>query len=118
MIDRLLGGLQEVDGHLLWTRRLNSKGYGEMWVNGGYRKTHRLLWEHENGPVPEGMELGHTCEFRHCARHVRPVTHAQNVAESSRHKEKCKRGHKYNRKDSRGWNKCDECRAQTRKEKA
>lgn len=34
-----------------------------------------------NGPVPEGLELDHTCRNRPCCnpRHLEPVTHAENM---------------------------------------
>ena len=71
-----------VDGHGLWTGGKNDRGYGGFYVGSRrYVKAHKYAWESKNGPVPEGMELGHTCEFRHCVIHVRPVTHAQNVKE-------------------------------------
>lgn len=42
---------------------------------------HRFAWQDKNGPIPEGKEMGHTCEFKHCVLHVRPVTHRQNILE-------------------------------------
>ena len=54
----------------LWTGSLNSSGYGP----------HRALWELLNGPVPEGLDLDHLCNVRHCIRpdHLEPVTRAEN----------------------------------------
>jgi hypothetical protein len=73
--------VQAIDGHELWTGSLKH-GYGWFHVGGQeWVKAHRFAYEMRYGPVPEGMELGHTCEFKHCVLHVRPVTHLQNVRE-------------------------------------
>jgi hypothetical protein len=60
------------------------RGYGR--VRSGDRpsvQAHRVLWEMEFGPIPKGMELGHTCHRRSCVSplHVRPITKEQNGTE-------------------------------------
>jgi HNH endonuclease len=42
---------------------------------------HRLAWELENGPIPEGLDLDHLCRRELCIRpfHLEPVTHRTNV---------------------------------------
>ena len=41
---------------------------------------HRVIYEAEVGPIPEGMELDHTCNVRACVNpaHGEPVTPAEN----------------------------------------
>ena len=43
------------------------------------RSTHVVMWEAENGPTPEGLELHHRCQVKLCCnpRHLSPVTHAE-----------------------------------------
>lgn len=42
---------------------------------------HKVVWEHENGPVSEGLELDHICKQKDCheVTHLEPVTHQENV---------------------------------------
>jgi len=63
-----------------WTGTKNKKGYGEAWVGGKGRKAHRVAYELAYGPIPEGMQIDHTCHTRACVRpdHLRPVTNKQN----------------------------------------
>jgi hypothetical protein len=56
-------------------------GYGVL----GYRYkklyVHRLVWEWNFGPIPDGVEIDHRCRNRLCVRpdHLRLVTPKQNV---------------------------------------
>jgi hypothetical protein len=53
----------------------------------------RYLWEIDNGPVPDGKELHHTCEHPWCCNpaHVEPLTHREHL---KKHRSRyCKRGH-------------------------
>lgn len=54
---------------------------------------HVFVYETLVGPVPDELELDHTCRVRACVRpsHLEPVTHAENM-ERARPAE-CKRGH-------------------------
>src|SRR5690348_9305170 len=68
------------DGCWLW-RGAKSKGYGQARIDGRVYYVHRLLFEAERGPVPEGLELDHLCRVRWCVRpsHLEPVTPAENT---------------------------------------
>lgn len=65
----------------IWTGTLNGAGYGTFRVNGRTVGAHRFAYEREHGPIPEGLELDHTCEVTACVRpsHLEPVTHKENV---------------------------------------
>lgn len=99
--------------HGLWTGAITKKGYGRFTISRGHHMlAHKWAWEEKNGPLPEGMELGHTCEFRHCVLCVRPVTHLQNIREGSRAtKTCCVRGHSNwkRRKDNPNRRQCIDC---------
>lgn len=64
-----------------------TNGYGCVKVGSltdGTRRTarvHVVVWEHANGPVPEGLELDHLCRQRDCHEptHLEPVTTRENV---------------------------------------
>jgi hypothetical protein len=66
---------------------LNADKYGVFRVdrNGvGLVYAHRLAWSLTNGPIPEGLEIMHTCpvrpRLRSCCNpaHLKPGTHEQN----------------------------------------
>ena len=46
----------------------------------GVVRAHRLAWEFEHGPVPDGMQLDHLCYAHACVRtdHMQLATHGQN----------------------------------------
>lgn len=62
----------EVDpgsGCWLYTGRLNDQGYAIVQEPRPSHKTlrgHRLIWQRDRGPIPEGMHLHHTCRRRNC----------------------------------------------------
>lgn len=51
-------------------QRRNSDGYGGVKVPGTARNVsvHRISWELENGPVPNGLLVLHKCDNRPCVR--------------------------------------------------
>jgi len=78
-------------GCWLWTGALQRDGYAHF----HYRKTissHRYAYEKLVGPIPEGMDLLHSCDVRHCVNpaHLRPGTHEENMLEA-----KAKRRHSW-----------------------
>lgn len=71
------------DGCWLWTGALDNGGYGKIGAGGDRGRTlcaHRVAWELARGPIPDGLEIDHTCHVRRCVRpdHLRTVTHKQN----------------------------------------
>lgn len=65
-----------------WTASIARNGYGRFRVNPqvfGY--AHRVAYELEVGPIPEGLHIDHICHNRACVNpaHLRPVTHKQNM---------------------------------------
>lgn len=68
-----------------WTGRVNDAGYGVVWDNTIKRpvRAHRLAWEAEHGPIPDGMCVLHRCDNPPCVRldHLRLGTHADNMAD-------------------------------------
>lgn len=73
-------------GCWLWTASKDGKGYGQFAItrNGKSlnRRAHRISFEQHRGPIPDGMELHHNCEVKHCVNpaHLKVVTHAQNMS--------------------------------------
>ena len=49
-----------------WHSYLNRMGYGHFWSDGRNQLAHRLMWEFENGSIPDRLCVLHTCDNRVC----------------------------------------------------
>lgn len=85
---------------------MNTLGYGKI-TEGGHSgrilSVHRVVYELEVGPIPNGLQIDHLCGFSLCCnpRHLEPVTPQVNMARSSSHvaanltKTHCPQRHEY-----------------------
>ena len=67
---------------IIWTGAKSDRGYGKIYLNGTTKNyVHRYVWERDNGPIPAGMEIDHTCWNRACVNpdHLRLTTRKQNT---------------------------------------
>ena len=64
-----------------WAGATTSHGYGLVCEDGGRTYAHRWVYEHEVGPIQEGLEIDHLCRVRLCVNpaHLEPVTHGENL---------------------------------------
>lgn len=80
-IEDVLGRLQidPVTNCHIWTGTRRGF-YGSVRWNGKSRAVHRIVWEHFRSPVPEGMQMDHTCGAKLCCNvdHLRVVTPRDN----------------------------------------
>jgi len=119
-------------GCWLWEGALTSAGYGHMGrggTNGGSGTVHRLMWEMENGPAPEGMWVLHRCDVRACCNPAHlflgtPLDNMRDMHAKGRGriesgpaaiaaKTHCKRGHPFSAENTylhRGRRHCRQCR--------
>lgn len=93
------------DGCHVWVGS-RTRGYGMVHVDGRMRYVHRVRYEREIGPIPEGMTLDHfacnngaggCCNPLHC-RPVQPRENAlrgDTVAAANAAKTHCPRGHPF-----------------------
>jgi hypothetical protein len=135
-IDRVLARLGTYPGPepcWLWPGSLTITGYGKVGPGpeGGTGVVHWITYLHMVGPVPDGLDLDHTCHtadcpepapcsHRRCANpaHLEPVTRQVNLARGKhnhRGKTHCKQGHEFTPENTYvnpnrpGWRNCRQC---------
>jgi hypothetical protein len=77
-----LGPKDPVTGCIEWTGS-RARGYGHIKRAGKTVLTHRLAYELKHGPIPEGLDVCHTCDNPACCNtdHHYLDTHAGNMAD-------------------------------------
>jgi len=72
--------LTKSDDCIEWPHTVNSRGYGQIGVDGKSTSVHVIACEHHHGPRPEGMQVAHACGNRRCVNrvHIRWATPSEN----------------------------------------
>jgi HNH endonuclease len=67
----------------LWLGYVNEDGYGVTTIGGRPALVHRLIYEAQIGPIPDGLFVCHTCDVRRCGKreHLFVGTHSDNMAD-------------------------------------
>lgn len=133
LADRLFAKLEPTPtGCLEFAGKRNRQGYGYLSLgpreNRKYIRAHRLAWELNNGPIPEGLDLCHRCDNPPCCNpeHLFPGTRLDNMRDMAQkgrgrnaNRTHCKRGHEYTPENtylrtdgSGGARRCKTCRTE------
>jgi len=100
----------EVQGECwIWQGPPDKDGYGTFYLRKRGRRAHRVAWYWQNGPIPDGLVIDHSCRHRSCVNpdHLNLATPSENVFANShsvpalnRLKTECKNGHPFDREYS------------------
>lgn len=83
--ERLFAALRPEGNCLVFDGSRSEHGYGRLSVRGRQMKAHRLAWIIQNGPIPDGLHVLHTCDNPPCCNpeHLFLGTHQDNMTDAS-----------------------------------
>lgn len=70
-------------GCFVWISAINEWGYGRFELNGKNMHAHRIAWTLIRGPIPNGLQVLHSCDSPPCCNvdHLFLGTNADNTAD-------------------------------------
>lgn len=117
--------IRNEDGCLIWPGATTNTGYGRInrRTNPGTELVHRIMYELEHGPIPDGLVIDHLCRTTLCAEvtHLEAVTQYENCQRGVRAQQThCIHGHEFTpentiRAGAAGRRSCRECKNSRRR---
>lgn len=104
-----------------WLGAIDTTGYGRIGVGRRVLGVHRIAYEIQVGPIPEGLTIDHLCLRRSCVngRHLEAVTHEENSRRSKRRLTHCVNGHEFTEENTywrkEGRRQCRTCHNERRR---
>lgn len=112
-----MSNIEKTETCWLWKKSKDSCGYGQFYLNGKVRRSHRISYELYKGEIPQGLQLDHLCRVRHCCNpeHLEVVTNQENSVRGlggyhNKIKTHCPRGHEYSGNNLRVYRNYRHCR--------
>jgi hypothetical protein len=73
-------------GCWLWLANMDNSGYGRIQVKGKSKRAHRVSYELNIGPIPDGLHCLHSCDVPLCVNpsHLWLGTNLDNIADKAK----------------------------------
>lgn len=70
---------------IVWPYGTNDRGYGSVSIDGKREYVHRFSYARMVGPIPEGLDIMHSCDNPPCfnPNHLKPGTPEDNIVDAS-----------------------------------
>ena len=117
-VDRFWAKVDKSKDCWTWAASKRGAGYGAIGWQGSVRRAHRVAYELENGPIPEGMCVCHSCDTRECVRpsHLFLATQSENIQDMIRKGRKASQAGEHGSQAKVSWTDVEAIRSSTERQ--